>query len=55
MLKIGELVGDLIQAFGFHGALFEDPVTIVAIIPVAAPSPARERGPGVSHARGNPL
>jgi hypothetical protein len=42
MLQIGELIGDLIQAFGFHWRSFPDPVSIVAIIPAAAPAPTCE-------------
>ena len=55
MLQIGELVGDLIEVFGFHWRSFPDPVSIVAIIPAAAPAPTREGARHVSHAHGNPL
>ena len=44
MLQIGELTGDLIKAFGFHWR-FSDRVSIVAIIPAAAPgADARNHG-----------
>jgi hypothetical protein len=55
MLQIGELIGDLIQAFGFHGALFlKSGIDCCDYTRRNTGSDVRT-APDVSHAHGNPL
>jgi hypothetical protein len=54
MLQIGELIGDLIQAFGFHWRFSGYGIELLRLYPPPR-GLRRAKPPAVSHARENPL